>query len=221
MNALLGGIKDAVTGSYYSTIKFAAGTTLAAAYSFFNAGLSQPDPYPLPLNTTTSPLSKVETNFVGNNAGSGLSAPFDLVIESVGVYVHPETIKADLDILTLYSYFEFTILQKVQWDGKLEAYPAGMGYSGFTSQSNESGWQTGLPDPNSTKRFGRFGKYLAPQLMFGFSIYFPPTSGPLAGAPGALVPVAPTLTSGSATPTPGVGTWLRAHMFGILGRPVS
>lgn len=219
LNALLGGIKDANTGSYYSTIKFAPGTVLAARYDFFGAGLTQPDPYPLPANTSTSPLSKVETNFVGNNAGSGLSAPFDEVVDSVAIYVHPMTIKADLDILTQYSYFEFSILQKVQWDGKIEAYPAGMGYSGFSTQTTESGWQLGTSDPNARKRFGHFGKYLAPQLMFGFTIFFPPTSGPLQGVP--LVPGAPVLTKDTATPTAGVGTWIRAHMIGILGRPVS
>jgi hypothetical protein len=219
MNSLLGNIKDAVTGNYYSTIKLAPGTALADFYNFFNAGLGQADTYPL--GTVAGPppiLTKVETNvFVAS--GFGLTPPYDIVIDSIGLYVHPMTIKADMDILTLYSYFEFSILSKVQWDGKIESYPAGMGYSGFSTQTDESGWQLGLPDPNSKKRFGHYGKYLSPNLQFMFTVFFPPSSGPVI-AP-AVRPGQASLTADSATPTPGVGTWLRGHMFGILGRPVT
>jgi hypothetical protein len=220
MNAFLGGIKDAITGNYYSTIKLAAGTALLAQYNFFQAALQELDPYPL--STIVGPpwptLSKVETNIM-NKANNGLTPPYDMVIDSVGCFVHPFTIKADVDILTLYSYFEFSILGKVQWDGKIESYPAGMGYSGFTSQSNESGWMLGLPDANAKKRFGHFGKYLSPNLQYAVPLYFPPTSGPVSGP--THQPVQPVLTAGNATPTPGLGTWIRFHMFGILGRPVS
>jgi hypothetical protein len=225
MNSLIGNIKDAITGNYYSTVKLAAGTTLAAFYNLFNAGLGQPDPYPLSTVTGAAPiLTKVETNVLVA-ANFGLTPPYDIVIDSVGVYVHPFVSKNDLDILTLYSYFEFAILGKVQWDGKLESYPAGMGYSGFSTQTNESGWQMGNPDPNAKKRFGHFGKYLSPNLTFSWPIYFPPTSGPVGGTypPTAAsgTPAAATLSAYANTPTPGHGAWIRGHMFGILGRPVS
>lgn len=223
MNSLLGGIKDAITGNYYSTIKLAAGTALSSFYNFFNAGLGQPDPYPLSTVTGPAPiLSKVETNVLVA-ANFGLTPPYDILIDSIGLYVHPFIIKRDLDVLTLYSYFEFTILGKVQWDGKIESYPSGMGYTGFSTQSNESGWQLGVPDPNSKKRFGHFGKYLSPNLTFAWPIYFPPTSGPVGGVyppTGATgVPSQPSLLPYAATPTPGLGAWLVARMFGILGRP--
>jgi hypothetical protein len=227
MNALMGGIKDVVTGYYYSTVKLAAGTALASFYNFFNAGLGQPDPYPLSTITGAAPiLTKVETNvIVASNFG--LTPPYDIIIDSLGLYVHPFTIKQDLDTLTLYSYFEFTILGKVQWDGKLEFYPPGQGYSGFSTQTTESGWQNGISDPNAKKRFGEYGKYLSPNLTFAWPLYFPPTSGPVGGifppvyAASSGVPSQASLTAGNATPTPGNGTQLRAIMSGILGRPVT
>ncbi len=225
LNALIGGMKDVVTGFYYSTIKLAAGTTLLSQYNFFAAGLQQPDPYPLSTVTGGTPaLSKVETNvLVASN--QGLTPPYDIIIDSLGMFIHPFTIKRDLDVLSLYSYFEFQILGKVQWDGKMEFYPAGMGYSGFSTQTNESGWQLGISDPNAKKRFGEYGKYLSPNLTFSWPLYFPPTSGPVSGtypptaATGA--PAAASLLAYASTPTPGLGTWLRAQMSGILGRPVT
>lgn len=226
MNALMGGIKDVVTGFYYSTVKLAAGTALASFYNFFNAGLGQSDPYPLSYITagTSVILTKVETNvIVASNFG--LTPPYDIIIDSLGLYVHPFTIKQDLDILTLYSYFEFSILGKVQWDGKLEFYPTGQGYSGFSTQTTESAWQNGISDPNAKKRFGEYGKYLSPNLTFAWPLFFPPTSGPVGGifppTGGAGVPSQASLTSATATPTPGNGSQLRAVMSGILGRPVT
>ena len=225
MNALMGGIKDVVTGFYYSTVKLAAGTALSSFYNFFNAGLGQPDPYPLSTVTGPAPiLTKVETNvIVASNFG--LTPPYDIIIDSIGLYIDPMTVKRDLDVIRLYSYFEFSILGKVQWDGKVEFYPTGQGISGFSTQTNESGWQNGISDPNAKKRFGEYGKYLSPNLTFAWPLFFPPTSGPVGGTfpPTAAtgVPSQASLLAYTATPTPGIGTQLRAVMSGILGRPVT
>jgi len=218
MNALIQGTADRVTGNYYYTLKLAAGTTMNAQYNLFNAALGDPDPYPLTSLTpgTSAPmLSKVETNIPAKSS-SGLPIPYDIVVDSIGCYIDPTTIKADVDMFRQYGYFEFAILSKVQWDGKFEAYPAGMGLSGFTTQSNESGWQLGDPSPNAKKRFGQYGKYLAPQLQWSFNIFFPPTSGPVVS--GSIV--APSLLASNATPTAGVGLMFRTYLFGLIDRPV-
>jgi hypothetical protein len=218
INSLMQGVSDRVTGQYYYTLKLAAGTVLQAQYNLFSAALAEVDPYPLATIIGPAPmLSKVETN-IPTRASAGLPPPYDIVIDSIGLFIQPSTIKADVDILIQYSYFEFAILGKVQWDGKLESYPAGMGLSGFSTQTTESGWQLGLPSPNEKKRFGKYGKYLAPQLQWSFTLFFPPTSGPIT-AP-ATVPGAAQLTASSATPTDGVGTMIRAYLFGLIDRPV-
>jgi len=153
------------------------------------------------------------------SAQQGFPAPWDIIVDSLGWFVQQNTIKADVDLLTQYSYFEFAILGKVQWDGKIDVYPAGVGLSGFTTQSNESGWQLGLPDPNARKRFGHYGKYLAPLMNWSMTLFLPPQSGPVT-AP-ATVRGAATLTASNATPTPGAGLVLRSYLFGLVDRPVS
>ena len=219
INALIQGTADRVTGHWYYTLKLAAGAVLQPQYNLFNAALNDPDPYPLA--TIVGPpfpiLTKVETN-IPSRCNNGLPPPYDTVVDSIGCFVQQNTLKADMDMFLQYGYFEFAILSKIQWEGKMESYPAGMGISGFTSQTNESGWQVGLPDPNAKKRFGRYGKYLAPNLMWSFNLYFPPQSGPVI-AP-AVQPAAPSLLAAGATPTPGVGLVFRAYVFGLIDRPV-
>jgi hypothetical protein len=216
MNALLQGVTDRVTGNYYYELQLDPGIALQSQYNLFNAALSQQDPYPLLTITGPAPmLSKVETN-IPAPALQGLPIPYDIVIGSIGLYIAPNTIKQDVDTLIQYGYFEFAILGKVQWDGKFDAYPSGIGLTGFTTQTTESGWTIGVPSPNDTKRFGRYGKYLAPQVMWSFTLFFPPTSGPVAAGARAAATLAPA----NATPTPGVGAVLRAYLFGLVDRPV-
>lgn len=219
INALMQGVSDRVTGHYYYKLKLAAGTVLQAQYNLFSAALSEADPYPLA--TIVGPpfpiLTKVETN-IPSRCNAGLPPPYDIVVDGIGVFIDPVTIKADHDILRRYGYFEMAILGKVQWDGPLQAYPAGMGLSGMTTQTTESGWQLGIPSPNDKKRFGRYGKYLAPQLQWSFNLFFPPTSGPVSAITNQ--PGAATLTSSSTTPTDGVGTEIVAFLFGLIDRPV-
>ena len=219
INALIQGTADRVTGHWYYTLKLAAGAVLAAQYNLFNAALNDPDPYPLA--TIVGPpfpiLTKVETN-IPSRCNNGLPPPYDTVVDSIGCFIQPSTIKADVDTFLQYGYFEFSILSKVQWDGKLEAYPAGMGLTGFTTQTNESGWTVGVADPGGKKRFGRYGKYLAPNLMWSFNLFFPPGSGPVIAH--ATQPAAPSLLASAATPTPGVGLTFRAFVFGLIDRPV-
>jgi hypothetical protein len=207
MNALQGGIVDRVTGFYYYTLELAAGALLAPVYNLFNAFIGQPDPYPLVVGDV---LTETKTNML-TTCNQGFQPPWDIVVDSIGIECDPMMAPADIDLITRYSYFKFSILQKMQWEGKLEAYPAGMGISGATSQNAQSQWNVGDPTPLSRKRFGRYGKYLGPQTMWNWDLFFPANAGPVA----AGVHTQAQLSSG------GIGAVIRFYLFGLLDRPVT
>lgn len=209
MNVLMAGTVDRITGNYYDTLKLA--NTVAAfapQYNLFTAPIGKPDPYPL---VAPPPVkTKVETNNV-SDCSNGFAPPFDIVVDSIGNYILGNAALADVLSFIEYSYFEMSILQKVQWDGHFETYPPGQGVFGATSQAAESAWQLGIVSPDAKKRFGRFGKYLAPQVMWSYNLFFPAQSGPIVGG----VPAAAGLATG------GNGLVFRAYLFGLVDRPVT
>ena len=211
MNSLQAGIVDRISGHYYYTLELAAGAALQPQYSLFNAYIGQADPYPLVANDV---LTEVKTNMY-STSNQGFSPPWDIVLDSIGVEFDPMMLPADIDLLNRYGYFEFSILQKVQWNGKLSNYPAGMGMSGATSQNAQSQWNNGVPDPNSRKRFGRYGKYLGPQTMWSWNLYFPANAGPVVGGVHTIPTLATAATFG------GIGACVRFYLFGLLDRPVT
>jgi hypothetical protein len=207
MNALIQGTVDRVTGFYYYTLELAAGALLQPQYNLFNAAVGDQDPYPLVVGDV---LTKVKTNIL-TRSSQGFAPPYDIVLDSLGIEVDPNMTPGDIDIITRYSYFEMKILEKMQWEGKIEAYPAGMGIGGATSQNAQSQWNIGNPDPNCRKRFGRFGKYLGPQTMWSWTLNFPQNAGPVAGG----VHTQAQLSS------QGNGACVRFYLFGLLDRPVT
>ena len=140
------GTADRVTGHWYYTLKLAPATTLASQYNLFNAALNDPDPYPL--STITGPpfpvLSKVETN-IPSRCNNGLPPPYDTVVDSIGCFIQQDTIKSDVDIFLKYGYFEFSILSKVQWDGKMEAYRPGWAYRASRLRRPKAAGKWGWP----------------------------------------------------------------------------
>ena len=211
MNALIANTVDRVTGFYYYTLELAAGQALAPSYNLFNAAVSEQDPYSL--STNSQVLTKVKTNIL-TRASQGFAPPYDIVVDSIGIEIDPLTNPADIALLMRYSYFELAILQKIQWEGKIQDYPAGVGITGATSQNAQSMWNIGTADPNAKKRFGRYGKYLAPQVMWSWTLNFPANNGPVV----ANVPTQPTLLTAANS---GVGAVLRFYLFGLLDRPVT
>ncbi len=207
MNSLQAGIVDRVSGLYFYTLELAAGAVLQPTYSLFNAFIGQQDPYPLVANDV---LTEVKTNMY-STSNQGFNPPWDIVLDSIGVEFDPQMTPADIDLVSRYSFFQFKILQKMQWEGKLENYPAGMGISGATSQNAQSQWNNGEPNPNARKRFGRYGKYLGPQTMWSWDLNFPANAGPVIGG----VHTTPTLSSS------GNGACIRFYLFGLLDRPVT
>jgi len=228
INAILQNMVSRDIWTYYYTLKLASGTTLAASYGLFNSYISQPDPYPLAAAAPTPVLSKVETN-MPSPAGQGFAAPRDLILNRIGFYFEPgasgnnsstegpglPSSIYDMFTFTQYSYFEFKILEKIFIEGMLTLQPAGIGFNGNTTLANTSVVTLGFSNPHATNRMGDFAKYLAAQMPWSLTIFFPPGSGPIANATTAAA--APFLLSQSAG---GHGLWLRANLTGLTDRAV-
>jgi hypothetical protein len=204
INALIGQMVDRGIWHYYYTLKLAAGATLGSQYTLFNAAVGSADPYPL---TGTPILTKVETN-MPNTSTNGFNAPRDLILDQIGFQFN-NTRLADMVTFDQYSYFEFKIIDKVFFEGKLKFHPSGTGFYGNSTQTSESLWTLGIPDPTATNRFNNFSKYIAPQMNWSIVLYFPPTSGPSAAAA--------TLTT---TNQGGTGLTLETFLKGLTDRAV-
>jgi hypothetical protein len=228
INALLAQMVSRDIWTYYYTLKLASGTTLAPSYALFNAYTSQPDPYPLAAASPTPTLTKVETN-MPSQCGQGFTAPRDLILNRIGFYFLPgasgnnsvtegiglEANVNDMFAFCQYSYFEFKIIEKIFIEGYLELQPPGVGFSGFSTVANTNIVTLGMTNPHATNKMGDFAKYLAPQMPWSLTIYFPANSGPIAnGTTAAAAPV--LLTAGAG----GRGLWLKTNLTGLTDRAV-
>ena len=218
LNALMQSMVSRDKWTYYYTLKIAPGTTYAASYSLFNAIGGNVDPYAI---TAGQILSHVETN-MPSPASNGFSSPRDLIMDQLGFYFRPGgcgltnsgpgTQTSIYDMLTFcqYSYFEFKIIDKVFIEGALEFNPSGLGFGGFTTGTNQSIWSLGMVNPHATNRLPKdFAKYLAPQLQWSLTIYFPSGSGPAGVSASTL-----------STANGGNGLWLVSTLTGLTDRAV-
>ena len=217
INALMAQMVSRDIWTYYYTLKIAAGTTFAASYSLFNAISGQTDPYAI---TAAQNLSHVETN-MPSQANAGFSPPRDLILDNLGFYFRPGGCglagqgvgtfcqPADMATFCQYSYFEFKIIDKVFIEGFLELQPSGYGFTGMSTQVQTGMWALGMVNPHAVNRMNKFAKYLAPQMQWSLTIYFPAGSGPAGAA-------ASTLATGAG----GVGLWLVANLKGLTDRAV-
>jgi hypothetical protein len=226
INAILAAMVSRDIWTYYYTLKLASGTTFAPSYGLFNAYISQQDPYPLAAASPAPILSKVETN-MPSQSGQGFTAPRDLILNRIGFYFLPggsgnassEGIGTEMNVNDMYafcqySYFEFKIIEKIFIEGYLELQPPGVGFNGFSTASGTNIVTLGMANPHATNKMGDFAKYLAPQMPWSLTIYFPSSSGPIttgtAASAGAL------LTSANG----GRGLWLKTNLVGLTDRAV-
>ena len=228
INAILAKMVSRDIWTYYYTLKLASGTTFAPSYGLFNQYQSQPDPYPLAAASPAPMLSKVETNML-SQAGQGFQGVRDLILNRIGFYFEPgasgnnsitEGIGLQMNVndafaFCQYSYFEFKIIEKIFIEGILTMQPPGYGFSGFSTVQNTNIVTLGMPNPHATNKMGDFAKYLAPQMPWSLTIFFPSSSGPIvngttAAGSGALL----TAAAG------GRGLWLRANLTGLTDRAV-
>lgn len=218
LNALMNAMVSRDIWAYYYTLKVAPSTTFPASYSLFNAISGNVDPYAI---TTGQILSHVETN-MPSPASNGFSAPRDLIMDQLGFYflssgcglansgVGTYANIADMQAFCQYSYFEFKIIDKVFIEGFLELNPSGLGFTGVSTGQQQQVYSLGMVNPHAVNRLGKdFAKYLAPQLQWSVTIYFPSGSGPAAAS-------AVTLTQAQG----GNGLWLRTFTKGLTDRAV-
>lgn len=228
INAILAAMVSRDIWTYYYTLKLASGTTLQPSYALFNQPTSQPDPYPLAAASPTPVLTKVETN-MPSQGSNGFTSPRDLILNRIGFYFLPgasgnnsvtEGIGQQMNIndafaFCQYSYFEFKIIEKIFIEGYLELQPPGVGFSGFSTVANTNIVTLGMSNPHATNKMGDFAKYLAPQMPWSLTIYFPSNSGPIAnGTTAAAAPVLLTQAQG------GRGLWLKTNLTGLTDRAV-
>jgi len=204
--------------TYYYTLKIAASTTFAPSYTLFNNTAGEVDPYAI---TAGQVLSFVETN-MPSKCSSGFSAPRDLIMDNLGFYflaggcglasqgIGQFANVSDMLAFCQYSYFQFRIIDKVFIEGYLELNPQGAGFTGVSTSTTQTVFTLGIANPHAKMRMNNFAKYLAPQMQWSLTIYFPSSSGP-AGVAGV------TLANGSAG---GNGFWLKANISGLTDRAV-
>jgi hypothetical protein len=228
INAILAAMVSRDIWTYYYTLKLASGTTFAPSYGLFNQYISQPDPYPLAAASPAPILTKVETNML-SQSGQGFTAPRDLILNRIGFYFLPgasgnnsltegiglQSNVNDMFAFCQYSYFEFKIIEKIFIEGYLELQPPGVGFAGFSSVQNTSIVTLGWSNPHATNKMGDFAKYLAPQMPWSLTIYFPSNSGPITS--GGTVPASGALLTSSAG---GRGLWLKTNLTGLTDRAV-
>ena len=221
LNALMNAMVSRDIWSYYDTLKIApsnvSGTSYASSYQLFNYISGQVDPYAI---TVGQIKTHVETN-MPSPASNGFSSPRDLIMDQLGFYFlpggcglassSPTTYASALDMIAFcqYSYFEFKIIDKVFIEGFLELNPPGVGFTGV-SGTTPSVYTLGMVNPHAVNQLGaNFAKYLAPQLQWSLTIYFPAQSGPNGAALSSL-----TQSQG------GNGLWLKIFLKGLTDRAV-
>ena len=223
INALLGGIVDRKKWYWYDTLKLAPGTTVVnTPYEFFATPQGKADPY-----NASAIKTMLETNLVGQ--GGQFSSPYDMVLSNLGFMFAFDNVLYDITQIVKYGYFQFSILEKVFFKGHLWRHPPGAGVSGATSNTSESVWNNGIPDPGAIYYFGQWSKYIPPLTTFSLQLIFfetvgmamtgsnTGTLGAKATAAGQSAAALPTLLTGSQG---GNGIWLIAFMNGLSDGPV-
>jgi hypothetical protein len=222
INALLGGIVDRKKWYWYDTLKFVPGQTVVSTpYNFFQVGVGQQDPY-----NASAVKTLLETNITP--PGGQFSSPYDIVLTNLGFKFAEDNTLYDIVQVTKYGYIEFKILEKTFFKGHTWRHPPGAGMTGATSQTSESVWNNGVPDPGSIYYFGQWSKYIPPLTGFSLTVQFfetvgMATTGSNTGTLGAKATAAGQ--SAAALPTflpaaTGNGIWLIAFMNGLSDGPV-
>jgi len=223
INSLLGGIVDRKKWYWYDTLKFAPGTQLVSTpYEWFKNPVGRGDPY-----NASAIKTQLETNLQGQ--GGQFSSPYDMVLTNLGFKFAEDNSLYDITQIVKYGFFQFNILEKVFFKGHLWRHPPGAGFSGATSNTSESVWNNGVPDPGAIYYFGQWSKYIPPLTDFGLNLTFfetvgmamtgsnTGTLGAKATAAGQSAASLPTLLT---TSQGGNGIWLIALMNGLSDGPV-
>ena len=222
INALLGGIVDRKKWYWYDTLKFVPGQTVVQTpYNWFQVAVGQQDPY-----NASAVKTMLETNITP--PGGQFSSPYDIVLTNLGFKFAEDNTLYDIVQVTKYGYIEFKILEKTFFKGHTWRHPPGAGMTGATSQTSESVWNNGVPDPGSIYYFGQWSKYIPPLTGFSLTLQFletvgMATTGSNTGTLGAKATAAGQSAAALPTVLPaatGNGIWLIAFMNGLSDGPV-
>ena len=186
INAILAAMVSRDIWTYYYTLKLASGTTFAASYSLFSQAVSKVDPYPLAAASPAPTLTKVETN-MPSSSDQGFTAPRDLILNRIGFYFLPgasgnvattEGIGQQANINDMMAFCQYSLL-RVQASLKRSSSKA-------TSSCSRLAWalpdsargqhehrHQGTANPHATNKMRDFAKYLAPQMPWCLTIFFP------------------------------------------------
>lgn len=223
VNSLIGGMVDRTPWQWFDTLKFAPGATVSNSYTLFQAQKGTQDVY-----NGNQVKTFVETNML---TGGMFTAPHDLLLKQIGFEFFCDSRLYDMEQILKYSYFEFTIDEKVFYRASMLLHPSGTGLSGVSTQTGESTYVNGTPNPYATRRFGDFARYIPPLMNFNVTIYFPETVGAATntavgattnlsaiqvanGQTAAALPILSTQGQG------GAGVWIKVILDGLTDRPV-
>lgn len=217
VNTLIANMTDRTPWQWYDTLKLAPGATVVNSYTLFQQQKGQSDQY-----NGNATKTFVETNML---TGGQFSPPYDLLLKRILIKFNDDARLYDIVQICKLSYFELVIGEKVFYRGSLELHPAGIGLTGVSTQTTESVWTNGVPNPYATRSFGDFARYIPPDFNFAFNIYFPET---LTAAQNAVLTAQQTTAGQSLSALPtllttaqgGNGIWITIYLDGLTDRPV-
>lgn len=134
-------LADVIPYKIYDTLTTAANTAGSAEYQFF-----------------TTPQSATKTKLLTNLEQAGrLPDPRHFFVRSLRFIFQQGMVLSDIRLMLLNYYVEFWIGNKIYMEGPLYLFPGGAGMTGVTTNTTESAWTLGTPDPCSVDDFGEKG----------------------------------------------------------------
>lgn len=170
INSLIGGMVDRGAWKYWDTLNTAQNTQMQPQYQMFTVPIGGTDPI---TNTTKT---KLQTNM---RLSSQFPPPRCLVLMQLGI-LFSNMLLSDIQAVLQNYYMEFSIDDKIFFEGRLEFYPCGYGVFGNSQNSGEAVWGIGFPAPQATVRYMQYAKYIAPQQLFSWKLTTPNTPPTLA-----------------------------------------
>ena len=177
INSIMGGWVDRGPWKYWDTWTNPLASPTDAVPSevdLFTVPIGQNDVY------TGLRKTKLQTNMVRSGQ---FAPPRCLVLMQIGIYLSSTNTKADNDKFFNGCYMEFSIDDKIFYEGQPWLFPSGAGYMGHPSPGGaDQFWVNGFPAPQATWRSPDFAKYIAPIQQFSLAFKFPGTPPTMASA---------------------------------------
>jgi hypothetical protein len=109
------------------------------------------------------PKPKTDTNMVQSGR---LEDPQRFFMTALRIIVASDALSVDLNALLSNYFLEFWIGGKIYQEGPLVLFPGGAGVSGFSTKTNESNWNNGIPSPAAINLLGEEGVWILQGQQF-------------------------------------------------------